>query len=56
MGDLDDRDGLLLEEQLVAGEDLLEEVLVDLRRRWQIVLNCMGVRMRKDMYLRCLSR
>ena len=54
--DVDLLDLGLLHQLLLADEDVLEEVLVDDVRVREVVLDCAGVRMRMQGYLRCLSR
>ena len=56
MGDLDMFDRGLLHEVLLAGEDLLEEVLVDHGLVGQIVLDYKEIRHEGRRHLRCLSK
>ena len=46
----------LLHQLLLAGEDVLEEVLVDDVGIWEVVLDYTGISMKMRRYLRCLSR
>jgi len=47
---------LLVEQLLLLGEYLLQKVFVDRLGRRQVVLNCKGMSLKMNGYLRCLSR
>ena len=56
MGDSHVLDLALLHQQLLSGEDILQEVFVDDIGFMEVILDYRGIRRMVASYLRCLSR